>query len=406
MNENIVNQRSIPSQTAIAAINAANRSSQNSRIAALANPNAALQDLQEEVAFAFGEKMQSRNAENEKVEERNASLLKEFARKIKQKNSVADKTQEPLQHKIENAIKGVAQQNREDGARGDDSYWNKLMSLSNNKAALFLALGALQEKNEARGDLQSAQLYAKEQARCAKEFAPQIRAAINIGEDTQIFAKNNNLPAEQVLDAYQKTVADYSGILTAALTLTEKLGVKNSASGAEFIRKTAAKEISMLKPSVEPEHLLHVIAELKGLQVLATIVEQVDSHRKEMGRSEKITQEISDDNSTKSNLAVTTTTQGQATHGIAALGNQNLVTGVLQSAVKPQSFQEKLDLPARKAYSDMPKNLIMHLQGLHKIFKNLPEYVFPDRLDKQRALLPLETRLDNLIALEREGGSA
>ena len=60
------------------------------------------------------------------------------------------------------------------------------------------------------------------------------------------------------------------------------------------------------------------------------------------------------------------------------------------------------DQPAQKAYGNEIKKLVLHMQGIHKIFKSIPEYAFPDRLGKQKALMPIEQRIDSLIARERE----
>ena len=64
------------------------------------------------------------------------------------------------------------------------------------------------------------------------------------------------------------------------------------------------------------------------------------------------------------------------------------------------------DQPAQKAYGNEIKKLVLHMQGIHKIFKSIPEYAFPDRLGKQRALMPIEHRIDSLIAREREDAIA
>ncbi len=444
MTENHISSRILPSIASLATAQAVNRSAQNNRIVALANPNAALLDMQEEVAFAFGEKMEKKSAEKEKVEERNAKRLKELERLVKSKGGGDDKSQEQLQKKLENYFKAQLQQQQRQGqlaggakfsgAAGNETpstpsskneswqeSWRNSMAATTDKAAIFQALGQLGEKSEQKGDSQAAKIYQDAQARCAQEFEPQIRAAVNVRNEYQDFAKKNNLPAEKVLDAYQKTVADYSGILSAALTLTEKLGLKNSAIAATFIRETASKEITMLKPSVSPEKLLHLLAELKGLQVLATLKEQVSQHREAMELSERqLENEKSGEKYGEAGgLQTTSQASSQASSavpirpnydkinpdiatGIASLSNENLVTALLQSAVKPQDFPPRIDVPAQKAYAGKIKELVLHMQGLHKIFKSIPEYAFADRLGKQKALMPVENRIDSLIARERE----
>ena len=442
MSESHISNRMLPSVASLAtnraASLAASRSAQNTRITALANPNAALLDMQEEISFAISEKMEKKNADNEKAQERNAKRLKELARLVKEKGGIDDKSQEPLQHKIENNFKQLMQRKTErkteqqhDSAKSDGGAesseaiaWRNSMALTSDKAAIFQALSTLREKSHAKGDSRAEKLYEVAQARCAKEFEPQIRAAVNIRQEYQEFAKKNNLPAEKVLDAYQKTVADYSGILNAALTLTEKLGLKNSAAAADFIRESASKEIISLQPSVSPEQLLHILAELKGLQVLATVKEQVSQHRETMQLSEQQlgAEKLEKSSSQSSNpaeasnassakaqndvVATSSAISGVATAianpGITSISHESLVTALLQSALKPQVFPQRIDEKEKKAYGGKIKELVLHMQGLHKIFKSIPEYAFPDRFGKQKALMPVESRIDSLIARERE----
>ena len=272
---------------------------------------------------------------------------------------------------------------------------------------------------EARGDEELAQRYAGLAERCALVFEAPIRASINLGKEMRAFAEQHDVAAEKILEAYRASVADYSGILRAALDLTETLGLEKSEAGAAFIRQSAGKEIAMLEPSVSPEQLLHVLAELKGLQVLATVKEQVLQHREAMTKSEAVEVRTRNENSetgaqekaTRPHVEARATTQSAPPSeakrieakrsGIASMSDESLVKGIFHSAVAPQSFAERLDAPASRAYGDPSSGLVRHFQGLHKIFKALPEYAFVGRIEKQRALLPLETRLDALVAQER-----
>ena len=373
-------------------------SAQNNRIARLAQPNAALQDMQEEMSFALGERLEKRNAELEKAQERSQKLLKEFVKKIQQGHVVDDKTREPLEHKIEQKVQSLS---RHEAGGQDEAAWRETRDLSGDKVALLAAFENLRQKSAARGDGMLAERYATAAERCALAFESHIRTAINLGAETRAFAEQHDVQAEKVLDAYRSSVADYSGILRAALDLTEKLGLEKSEAGAAFIRQSAGKEIAMLEPSVSPEQLLHVLAELKGLQVLATVKEQVSQHRETMSRSEKL-ETGSQEKATQEKVMQEKTTTASPRSGIAALSDEALVKGVFHSAVAPQSFAERLDAPASRAYREHPSGLVRHFQGMHKIFKALPDYAFVGRIEKQRALLPLETRLDALVARERE----
>ena len=386
MSETTITRSSLPSPSQVAKNEAMRASAQTNKIARLAQPNAALQDMQEEMSFALGERLEKRNAQKEKVQERSQKLLKEFAEKIQGGHAIDDKKREPLEHKIEQKVQSLSK--REAGEQDSDAAWQEMKNISSDKATLFAALEELRQKSETRGETALAERYATLAERCALDCESHIRTAINLGTEMRDFAEQHNLQAEKILDAYQSNVADYSGILRAALDLTEKLGLEKSEAGAAFIRQSAGKEIALLQPSVSPEQLLHVLAELKGLQVLATVKEQVALHRETMARSEKLETE----------KAVTAPPHA----GIAALSDESLVKGVFHSAVAPQNFVERLDAPASRAYSEQSSGLVRHFQGLHKIFKNLPDYAFVGRLDKQRALLPLETRLDGLVARERE----
>ncbi len=401
LSETTISRSSLPSPSQVGRNEALRASAQSNRIARLAQPNAALQDLQEEVSFAFSERLEKRNAEQEKAQERSQKLLREFAQKIQKGHVVDDKTREPLERKIEQKMQFLAR--NEVGARESQAMWQEIWQetkdLSGDKAALFAAFDGLRQKSEARGDSVRAEGYAAVAERCALTFESSIRTTINLGVEIRAFAEQHDVQAEKVLDAYRSSVADYSGILHAALELTETLGLEKSEAGAAFIRQSAGKEIALLEPSVSPEQLLHVLAELKGLQVLATVKEQVSQHREAMTRSEDVEQsEKLDGGQTKS----TTASNAPSHSGIAALSDESLVKGVFHSAVAPQSFSERLDAPASRAYNDLPSGLVRHFQGLHKIFKSLPDYAFVGRIEKQRALLPLETRLDALVARERE----
>ena len=377
---------------------AARASAQTNRIAMLTRPNAALQDMQEEVSFAFSERLEKRNAEQEKAQERSQKLLREFVEKIQQGKVIDDKQREPLEHKIERRMQSFSK--HED----NESAWQNMRELSGDKAALLVALESLSKKSAARGDHALAERYEAAAERCALEFDKHIRVAINLGAESRAFAEQHDVEAEKVLDVYRSNVADYSGILPAALALTEALGVEKSEAGAAFIRQSAGKEIAMLEPSVSPEQLLHVLAELKGLQVLATVKEQVAQHRKAMVTAQGITQattQATTQTKTQTKMPTNTPT-GTAASGIAALSGESLVKGVFHSAVAPQRFTERLDAPASLAYRDQLSGLVQHFQGLHKIFKGLPDYAFVGRSEKRRALLPLETRLDTLVAQEQE----
>ncbi len=408
MSETTITRSSLPTPSQVGRNEALRASAQNNRIARLAQPNAALQDMQEEMSFALGERLEKRNAELEKAQERSQKLLKEFVKKIQQGHVVDDKTREPLEHKIEQKLQSLS---RHEAGGQDEAAWRETRDLSGDKAALLAAFENLRQKSAARGDGVLAERYATAAERCALAFESHIRTAINLGAETRAFAEQHDVQAEKVLDAYRSSVADYSGILRAALDLTEKLGLEKSEAGAAFIRQSAGKEIAMLEPSVSPEQLLHVLAELKGLQVLATVKEQVSQHRETMIRSEKLEtssqEKVTQEKVTQEKVTQEKVTQEKVTttsprSGIAALSDEALVKGVFHSAVAPQSFAERLDAPASRAYREHPSGLVRHFQGMHKIFKALPDYAFVGRIEKQRALLPLETRLDALVARERE----
>ena len=398
MSETTITRSSLPTPSQVGRNEALRASAQNNRIARLAQPNAALQDMQEEMSFALGERLEKRNAELEKAQERSQKLLKEFVKKIQQGHVVDDKTREPLEHKIEQKVQSLS---RHEAGGQDEAAWRETRDLSGDKAALLAAFENLRQKSAARGDGVLAERYATAAERCALAFESHIRTAINLGAETRAFAEQHDVQAEKVLDAYRSSVADYSGILRAALDLTEKLGLEKSEAGAAFIRQSAGKEIAMLEPSVSPEQLLHVLAELKGLQVLATVKEQVSQHRETMIRSEKL-ETSSQEKVTQEKVTQEKVTTTSPRSGIAALSDEALVKGVFHSAVAPQSFAERLDAPASRAYREHPSGLVRHFQGMHKIFKALPDYAFIGRIEKQRALLPLETRLDALVARERE----
>ena len=115
-------------------------SAQSNRIARLSQPSAALQDMQEEVSFAFGEKLEKRNADKEKAQERSQKLLKEFVKKIHKGNVVDDKTREPLERKIERHMQSLSKHEDFEAA------WQKMKGLSGDKATLFAAFDALGKK--------------------------------------------------------------------------------------------------------------------------------------------------------------------------------------------------------------------------------------------------------------------
>ena len=404
MSETSITRSSLLPPAQVARHEAVRASAQTNRIAVLAHPNAALQDMQAEISFAFGERLEKRNAEQEKAQERSKKLLKEFVEKIQKGHVVDDKIREPLEHKIEQKMPSLSKHEDSEFA------WQQLRELAGDKAALLAALEGLRQKSAVRGDKVSAERYAAMAERCALAFSSHIRVAINLGAEIRAFAAEHDVQAEKVLETYRSNVADYSGILPAALGLTETLGLEKSEAGAAFIRQSAGKEIALLEPSVSPEQLLHVLAELKGLQVLATVKEQVALHREAMARSEQIekgeekaTQEQGTQEKTATRVAEKTATKpAPPRSGIATLSDESLVKGVFHSAVAPQRFAERLDAPASRAYSEQLSGLVRHFQGLHKIFKGLPDYAFVGRTEKQRALLPLETRLDRLVAQERE----
>ena len=406
MSETMITRSSLATPSQVGRNEALRASAQSNRIARLSQPSAALQDMQEEVSFAFGEKLEKRNADKEKAQERSQKLLKEFVKKIHKGNVVDDKTREPLERKIERHMQSLSKHEDFEAA------WQKMKGLSGDKATLFAAFDALGKRVGVRGDEELSQRYAGLAERCALVFEAPIRASINLGTEMRAFAEQHDVAAEKILDAYRASVADYSGILRAALDLTETLGLEKSEAGAAFIRQSAGKEIAMLEPSVSPEQLLHVLAELKGLQVLATVKEQVLQHREAMAKSEAVEVRTRNENSETGAQAKVATPKVEAKSieaksievkrsGIASMSAEDLVKGVFHSAVAPHSFAERLDAPASRAYGDSSSGLVRHFQGLHKIFKALPEYAFVGRIEKQRALLPLETRLDALVAQER-----
>lgn len=319
-------------------------------------------ELAEEMSFAYSEKLEEKSIDEENIEERRSAEFKSLFSKIKKTYKGKNDSEKSKNQHLQNTKKFQSLNAQEmitlleKGGDGD-------------KAKIFFQLVEISETEHVSSLIQdtakhAAQIY-------AGNHQASIQAGINISFFAESEAQKTGIDFSELQASYQETASDYRGILPALTMLLHRTSAEDIPLIQSFLREAARKDLASVKPSSDKAQLLHLLSELKGLEVFQSIQDKIGKILDDMQKQDK---------------------------SFMQWEKKDLTTDFIETAEKPIFTKQKIIRPVSTANI---QTRILFFQHLRNALKFLPEYVFDSEETKKRALKPLQNEIDRLT-LEEE----